>query len=67
MPDTSLGRDTLELARNGSLGGMSFGFMVRTAGERWSKNLRELRALDLVEVSTVAAWPAYERHRGARP
>ena len=60
VPNTTLGSDVLELARNGSLGGMSFAFRVRTAGERWIKNLRELRLVDLVEISTVAAWPAYD-------
>jgi len=60
VPDTSLGRDVLTLAQRGDLGGMSFGFRVRKAGEQWIKNLRELRALDLVEVSAIAAWPAYE-------
>jgi phage head maturation protease len=49
----------LTLASRGDLGGMSFAFRVRAAGERWSKTLRELRALDLVEVSAIAAWPAY--------
>jgi HK97 family phage prohead protease len=60
LPETSLGRDVLALAERGDLGGMSFGFKVRTAGERWIKMTRELRALDLFEISTVAAWPAYE-------
>jgi HK97 family phage prohead protease len=60
LPDTTLGRDVLELASRGDLGGMSFGFRVRPAGERWDKMTRELRALDLLEISTVAAWPAYE-------
>ena len=59
MPDTSWASDALELARQRA-GGMCFGFRVRTAGERWVKNLRELRALDLVEVSIVSAWPAYD-------
>jgi HK97 family phage prohead protease len=59
LPDTGAGRDVLALAEAGTLGGMSFGFAVRTAGERWVKMTRELRALDLFEISTVAAWPAY--------
>ena len=59
VPNTTLGSDVLELARRGDLGGMSFAFRVRPAGERWSKTLRELRAVDLVEVSAIAAWPAY--------
>jgi HK97 family phage prohead protease len=60
VPNTTLGSDVLEMARRGDLGGMSFGFRVRKAGERWSKTLRELRSLDLIEVSAIAAWPAYE-------
>jgi HK97 family phage prohead protease len=60
LPDTQAGRDVLALAEAGTLGGMSFGFVVRNAGERWVKMTRELRALDLLEISTVAAWPAYE-------
>ena len=38
LPDTSLGRDVLALAERGDLGGMSFGFKVGAAGERWVKN-----------------------------
>jgi HK97 family phage prohead protease len=60
LPDTQLGRDVLHMAENELLGGMSFGFRVRPAGERWDKMTRELRSLDLVEISTVAAWPAYD-------
>jgi HK97 family phage prohead protease len=59
LPETTLGRDVLALAEAGTLGGMSFAFTVKTAGERWVKMTRELRALDLVEISTVASWPAY--------
>jgi HK97 family phage prohead protease len=60
LPDTSAGRDVLALAEAGTLGGMSFAFAIRKpAGERWVKMTRELRALDLFEISTVAAWPAY--------
>jgi uncharacterized protein len=60
VPETSLGRDVLSLAERGDLGGMSFAFKVRNAGERWSGTTRELRSLDLVEVSAIHAWPAYE-------
>jgi uncharacterized protein len=59
LPDTQVGRDVLHMAEQELLGGMSFGFTVRPAGERWVKMTRELRALDLAEISTVAAWPAY--------
>lgn len=59
-PDTQLGRDVLELARRGDLGGCSFGFRVPPNGDTWpSRDTRELRAVDLLEVSIVAAWPAY--------
>jgi phage head maturation protease len=38
---------------------MSFGF--RVVDEDWpDKRSRELRAVDLVKVSVVSAWPAYE-------
>lgn len=58
VPDTQAGRDVLALAARGDLGGMSFGFNAVDAphiGER-----RELRAVDLMEISVVLAWPAYE-------
>jgi HK97 family phage prohead protease len=58
VPDTQLGRDVLTLAQRGDVGGMSFGFRVQD--EAWpAKDQRELRAVDLVEVSIVHAWPAY--------
>ncbi|MDO9713826.1 HK97 family phage prohead protease [Paracraurococcus lichenis] len=58
VPDTGLGRDVLALAERGDLGGMSFGF--RVVDERWpAANRRELRAVELVEVSVVQAFPAY--------
>jgi uncharacterized protein len=71
VPDTSLGRDVLALAERGDLGGASFAFRVRKpAGERWDGTVRELRALDLLEVSIVHSWPAYsatEVHARCRP
>ncbi|AWV24698.1 MULTISPECIES: HK97 family phage prohead protease [Roseomonas] len=58
VPDTSLGRDVLALAERRDLGGMSFGF--RPLAEAWpSRDQRELRAVELVEVSVVTAFPAY--------
>jgi HK97 family phage prohead protease len=58
LPDTQLGRDVLALAERGDLGGASIGF--RAVEERWTaKDMRELRAVDLVEVSIVASHPAY--------
>ncbi len=59
MPDTQAGRDVLALAERGDLGGMSFAFKVRPDGERWAGTRRELRAVDLAEVSVILSWPAY--------
>lgn len=59
LPNTGLANDVLELARAGSLGGASFGFTVKPAGERWIKNVRELRQVQLHEISAVSAWVAY--------
>lgn len=60
IPDTSHGRDILTLAERGDLGGMSFGFAVPKGGEKWEGSRRELRNVDLREVSVVSAHPAYE-------
>lgn len=58
LPDTSVGRDLLELAHRGDLGGMSFGF--RATNEAWpAMNTRELHAVELHEISVVQAHPAY--------
>jgi len=59
VPATQLGNDVLALAERSDLGGMSFAFKVRPDGERWSGNRRELRSVDLAEVSVVLAHPAY--------
>jgi uncharacterized protein len=60
VPPTSLGQDVLALAERRDLGGMSFGFRVsRPDGERWHGSRRELRSVDLIEVSVVHAFPAY--------
>lgn len=59
LPDTQRGRDLLALAERGDLGGMSFGFRVPDGGERWDGSKRELRDVDLAEVSVVQSWPAY--------
>jgi hypothetical protein len=58
VPDTTAGRDVLALAERGDLGGMSFGF--RATDEDWSGDTRELRSVELVEISVVSAWPAYD-------
>jgi HK97 family phage prohead protease len=63
LPDTQTGRDVLELAKRGDLGGMSFGFRVAPGGETRSGGRRELRDVDLLEVSVVQAFPAYEGTR----
>jgi uncharacterized protein len=59
VPDTSTGNDVLELAKRGDLGGMSFGFTVSKDGESWNGSKRELRAVNLLEVSVIQSWPAY--------
>ncbi len=58
VPDTQAGNDVLALAERGDLGGMSFGF--NPVDERWDGRKRELRTVDLREISVVSAWPAYE-------
>jgi HK97 family phage prohead protease len=58
LPNTSAGRDILELAERGDLGGMSFGF--RATDEHWTGNRRELRTVELLEISVVQAFPAYD-------
>jgi len=60
VPNTSFGRDILELAERGDVGGASFAFTVAKDGERWTEDRRELRAINLLEVSIVSAWPAYD-------
>jgi HK97 family phage prohead protease len=58
VPPTTLGNDVLAMAERGDLGGMSFGF--RVVEDHWpDKRTRELRAVELVEVSIVHAFPAY--------
>jgi HK97 family phage prohead protease len=59
LPNTSFGRDILELAERGDVGGASFGFAIPKGGEHWTGDRRELRAIELFEISIVSAWPAY--------
>lgn len=59
LPDTSAARDLLALAERGDLGGCSFGFTVNGNGEVWDGNTRELRSVELHEISIVQSWPAY--------
>lgn len=58
LPATSNGNDALAMVESGLAGGMSFGF--RVADEAWpTADQRELRAVDLLEISLVSAFPAY--------
>jgi HK97 family phage prohead protease len=63
LPDTQIGRDVLALAERADLGGMSFGFRCPAGGDAWNAagDQRELRAVDLHEISVVCAWPAYSQ------
>lgn len=70
VPDTQLGHDMLALAQRGDLGGASIGFRIVT--DHWpAADRRELRAVELIEVSIVQAFPAYAgtsvQARAARP
>ena len=58
VPDTQAGRDVIALAERGDLGGMSFGFVA--IDEAWDGNTRELRQVELHEISVVQSWPAYQ-------
>ena len=58
VPDTQAGRDVLALAVRGDVGGMSFGFSA--ADDYRDGDRRELRQIDLAEISVVLAFPAYE-------
>lgn len=59
LPDTQKGRDLAALGERGDLGGMSFGFRVHDGGDTWNGDLRELRNVELREISVVQSWPAY--------
>lgn len=63
LPDTSHGRDLAILVDRGDVAGCSFGFRVAPGGERWEQRgaqlVRELLAVDLVEI-TLTADPAYQ-------
>ncbi len=60
VPNTTAGQDVLALAERNDLGGASFAFTVRNGGEIWDGDRRELRSVDLHEISVVSAWPAYD-------
>jgi hypothetical protein len=59
VPDTSDGRDILELAQRGDLGGMSFAFAVPKNGDEWRGKTRTLLDVDLFEVSVITSFAAY--------
>jgi uncharacterized protein len=59
LPDTQAGRDLAALAERGDLGGCSFGFTVPKDGDRWQGDYRELRNVDLHEVSVIQSFAAY--------
>jgi uncharacterized protein len=61
VPDTSAGRDALELAQRGDCSGCSFGFRLGEGGDFWpDRRHRELRSVQLVEISIITGGePAY--------
>jgi hypothetical protein len=59
VPDTTAGRDVLELVRSGNVGGCSFTFAVRSGGDVWESQRRSLIDLDLYEVAVISGVPAY--------
>ncbi len=59
VPDTTLGRDVLALAERGDIGGASFGFRVPKGGDAWTGDRRELRSVELHEISIVQSFAAY--------
>lgn len=62
MPNTSLGRDVLELVSRGDVRGASFAFRTAKGGDRWvqegGKPLRILSDIELFDV-TITSQPAY--------
>lgn len=73
VPDTTVGRDLIELAKRGDLPGCSFGFT--DAVDEWrDRQHRELRSVRLIEISIITGGtPAYPdtvvspRHRQRGP
>lgn len=58
VPETQLGNDILALAARGDIGGASIGF--RATQEAWpSRDRRELRAVQLMEISVIHSHAAY--------
>lgn len=60
LPQTTYGSDVLALVESRNVGGMSFAFSVDEKGQRWDGDRRTLTDVDLLEVSVVAAHPAYQ-------
>jgi uncharacterized protein len=62
LPNTSVGRDLLELLRRRDIAHSSFAFSVRPGGDNWRREgqslIRELRSVQLIDVAPVAR-PAY--------
>ena len=59
LPETRAADDILALARTNTIAGASIGFRVPAGGDVWvSRDRRELRQLELIEVSAVTV-PAY--------
>jgi uncharacterized protein len=63
LPDTSHGKDLAILVDRGDVAGCSFGFKVRSGGDRWEQRgiqlIRELLDVELVEI-TLTSDPAYQ-------
>ena len=63
LPATSYANDMRELAKRGDLGGLSFGFRMKPAGQRFVREggqiIRDLLDIDAKEVSVISATPAY--------
>jgi Escherichia/Staphylococcus phage prohead protease len=63
MPNTSLGRDLLEMVSRGDIQGNSFSFAVAPEGETWRSDgpdmIRELRDVSLFDIGPVTH-PAYQ-------
>lgn len=57
VPDTSLGKDVLELARRGDLNGSSFTFSTTSSGSEWSTDDNGVRVRTLTEVRLFELGP----------
>jgi HK97 family phage prohead protease len=60
VPSTTLGSDILALVERRDVQSLSFGFSVSPGGDRWpTTTTRELRSVDLSEISILHGSPAY--------